>query len=105
MDESELVKAFSILEQSLGKSYPQEIKEKSVCDLLYGVVLVMCKAGKPSKQIKAYIKDYENRYQNWWECDIVNRIGRIKKIYLTFIKHKMVLPLRFLTLIHSKITG
>ena len=105
MDESELVKAFSILEQALGKSYPQEIKEKSVCDLLYGVVLVMCKAGKSSKIIKTYVHNYENRYPDWWQCEIINRIGRVKKFYLSFIKHKLVFPLRILTLIHSKITG
>lgn len=105
MDESDLVKAFSILEQSLGKSYPHEIKEKSVCDLLYGGVLIMCKAGKSSKSIKDYIHNYEGRYSAWQKCEIVNHIGRFKKIYLSLIKHRLIFPIRVLTLIHSKITG
>lgn len=41
---------------------PLEMKNKSVVALLYGVLLMMCKAGKPSAEIMSYIEQYENKY-------------------------------------------
>ena len=55
-DESDMIQAFNIVESALYAKYPQEMCEKSVTDLLYGVVLIMCKAKKPAKEIKAQIK-------------------------------------------------
>lgn len=46
LDETDMVKAFNVLEKTLGDKYPEEIKEKSVSDLLYGGLLMMCKSGK-----------------------------------------------------------
>ena len=44
-----------ILESEFGETFPQEIKEKSVTDILYGVLLMMCKSGKSTMEIKTYI--------------------------------------------------
>ena len=53
-----MIKAFGILEKELGRKYPKELKEKSVPDLLNGVLLIMCKSGKKNCEIKDYIKIY-----------------------------------------------
>ena len=44
---------------------PLEMKNKSVVDLLYGVLLMMCKVGKPSAEIMSYIERYESKYSDW----------------------------------------
>lgn len=47
-----MIKAFGILEKELGRKYPKELKEKSVPDLLYGVLLIMCKSGKKIAKLR-----------------------------------------------------
>lgn len=102
LDESDMITAFGILEDTIGHKYPKEVKEKSVSDLLYGVLLMMCKAGKTSKEICRYIKDYENKYPKWWECNIIHHIGAFKGVFLNFARFKFILGLKFLSYIHSK---
>jgi len=55
LDETDMVRAFNIVEDSLRDKYPKEIKEKSITDILYGGVLMMCKAEKSNSEIKIYI--------------------------------------------------
>ena len=105
LDESDMIKAFSIIENVLGEKYPNELKEKSVTDLLYGVILMMCKSGKSNSDIKNYIKKYEEKYPKWWKCEIINYMGTGKKIYLKTIQLRFIGVTKILTKIHSKIIG
>lgn len=103
LDESDMIKAFRVLEDNLGEKYPEELKEKSVTDLLYGVVLLMCKAGKSSEEIKEYINNYTEKYPEWWKCKIIGHLGKGKRIFLQMVKHKRVEILKIISLAHSKI--
>ncbi len=105
LDESDLVKAFSILEETLADRYPEEIKEKSVPDLLYGGLLVMCKAGKGSKEIKDYIKKYENKYPNWHKCKTVKQLGKAKYLFLMAAKFRQVTVMKQFAIIHNRLIG
>lgn len=105
MDESDMIKAFAILEDTLSKKYTVEMKEKSVSDLLYGVLLMMCKTGKSSKEIKDYIDRYEKQYPKWWKCDIVNHLGRAKKVFLIAAKGRQIMFLKILAWIHGRVIG
>ena len=57
LDESDMIKAFNILEKEFKNVYPRELMEKSVPDILYGVLLMMCKAGKRNREIIEYINN------------------------------------------------
>lgn len=103
MSEKEMVIAFSILQDKLGAKYPKELKEKSVRDLLYGGVLMMCKAKKSNAYILDYIKKYEEKYPDWFECKMVKKIGKPKYIFLLLVKYKVILGLKFLAYVHSKL--
>lgn len=103
LDESDMINAFRILEDNLGEKYPKELKEKSVTDLLYGVVLLMCKAGKPSGEIKEYINNYTEHYPEWWKCKIIRYLGKSKCIFLLMVKHKKIGILKMISFAHSKI--
>lgn len=105
IDESDMIKAFSIIENSLSSKYPKEIMEKSVTDLLYGTLLMMCKSGKSSKEIKNYIINYEKKYSDWWNCTIVNYVGKAKKIFLMLARYKFIYGLKVLAKIHSRMVG
>jgi len=105
LDESDMVKAFEIIENSLSNKYPNEIKEKSVTDLLYGSVLMMCKAKKSTKSIKKFISEYSKKYAGWHKCKIIKTLGKAKRIFLILIRHKFVCLLRLLSSIHTKMIG
>lgn len=103
LDEADMVKAFSILEESLGEKYPGELKEKSVPDLFYGVLLMMCKAGKSSEEIVTYIDEYEKKYPKWFECESFKNLGKTKEAFLMAAKLKMPLVMRLMAAVHSKL--
>lgn len=105
MDETDMIKAFRILENTLGDKYPVELKEKSVSDLLYGVLLMMCKAGKSGKEIKNYIDRYEKKYPDWWKCDSVNHLGSAKKVFLTAAKLRQPFIMKQFAILHSIMIG
>lgn len=102
MDEEAMLKAFDILAKKFEKKYPIEIAEKSIRDLLYGVVLMMCKAKKKSKDIRYYIVQYEKKYCNWYRYSIIRKLGISKFIFLVFIKLKFIMGLKLLTIVHTK---
>lgn len=103
LDECDMVKAFAILEKSLTCKYPREIKEKSIPDLLYGGLLMMCKSRKDTKYINNYIEKYEIKYPDWYTCDNVNNLGKIKKIFLLAARKRNILLLKILAWIHSRL--
>lgn len=105
MDERDMIEAFSILETELGNKYSAELKEKSVPDLLYGVLLMMCKAEKSNKEIKNYIHEYEKKYPEWWKCKIVSSLGKAKIIFLLAAKYKNISIMKQLARIHSRLLG
>lgn len=105
LDHKDMVKAFAILEADLKDKYPDELKEKSVTDVLYGALLMMCKSGKSDKEIRNYIELYEKKYPNWYKCKIINYLGKSKKLFLIFAKYKLVKALKLLSYIHTRLVG
>lgn len=102
LDESEMIKAFYILEKTIGKKYPEELKEKSVVDLLYSVVLMMCKAGKSNRKIREYISYYNRKYEGWENSKIINHIGKSKKIFVQLVKLRFIIGLKAISWMHTK---
>ncbi|WP_270238161.1 glycosyltransferase family 2 protein [Clostridium perfringens] len=103
LGEKDMVDAFRILQERIEDKYPYEIKEKSIRDLLYGGVLLMCKAEKNNKEIKDYIKNYEKKYPGWFNCNMVNKVGKAKYIFLQCIRFKQIGILKFLSKVHTKL--
>ncbi len=104
-DETDMIKAFNIIEDALYDKYPNEIKEKSVTDLLYGVVLLMCKAKKPARAIRTYIKSYADKYPQWHKCKIIKSLSKAKRLFLFSARIKWIFMLKFLASVHSKMVG
>lgn len=105
LDEKDMINAFTVLKEKIEGKYPQEIAEKSVRDLLYGVVLMMCKAGKSRKEIISYIKEYESRYPKWYKATSISYLGRPKRVFLMLVKYRCIGGLRFLSWLHNKMIG
>lgn len=105
LDESDMINAFTILEEKLGDKYPEELKEKSISDLLYGVLLMMCKSGKSRHEIKNFIIKYEKKYPNWFNKDKIKKMGKAKYVFLIFANIKEIWILKILAKIHGKLVG
>jgi glycosyltransferase involved in cell wall biosynthesis len=105
LDEQDMLQAFKVLQKKLEDKYPQEIAERSVRDLLYGVVLMMCKAGKNSKAIRGYINSYVSKYPHWYKAPSISCLGWPKKIFLQLVRYKWIPGLRILSWVHSKMIG
>ena len=101
MDHSDMVNAFAILEEKFLKDYPLEMKNKSVTDLLYGALLMQCKAGKSNKEILAYINGYEQKYPEWWKCKIIKYLGEPKIAFLKFAQWHCVPGIKMIAFLHS----
>ena len=103
LDEGDMIKAFNILENTFSSEYPNELKEKSVTDLLYGVLLMMCKSGKSKSAILKYLSFYESKYPNWEKCEIIGHLGKGKKMFLKMAKIKNVAMMKAIAKVHSYI--
>lgn len=101
LDERDLLAAFAILEETLGEKYRDELREKSVTDLLYGALLLLCKAGKDAGAIRSHIDWYEKRYPAWRECEIIGHLGRFKRLFLKAASDRRVGLMKGMTKLHS----
>ena len=101
MDHKDMVRAFSILEDKFLNEYPTEMKNKSVTDLLYGGLLMMCKSGKSRSFILDYIKEYEKKYPKWWECEVIHYLGKAKQIFLKCARIHFIYGLKVIAFAHS----
>ena len=105
LDETDMIKAFGILEQELIDDFPKELTEKSVPDLFYGVLLMMCKAGKSKKDIIEYISEYERKYPNWANTEIIKHLGKPKRLFLKLAKDRNVAAMKTISKAHSLLVG
>ena len=105
LDATDMIEAHQIIRDNLGSKYPEEICTKAVPDLLYGGVLMMCKANKSEKEIVEYIQEFEEQYPAWFENRIVRKLGKAKLVFLFFIKHKNIRMLKALARIHAKLVS
>ena len=105
LDVTDMIKAYGIIKENLGAKYPKEIEAKAIPDLLYGGVLIKCKANKDNQEIKSYIDNFEKQYPRWYENYIVKELGKAKLIFLACIKHRSIRLLKSLAKVHSKLIG
>ena len=102
MGHSDMVNAFAILEEKFGAKYPLEMKNKSVTDILYGALLMMCKSGKSNASVLQYIREYEAKYHEWWKCEIIKYLGKPKMMFLKFAQWHFVPGVKLIAYLHSQ---
>lgn len=101
----DMIRAYDIIQDKLGRKYSKEIMEKSIPDLLYGSVLLMCKARNSKAEIIEYIDRYEGRHSEWWKSDIVNGVGKAKKVFFICIRHRWIILLKLLSAVHTRVSA
>ena len=93
--------AFDIIHSKIGENFPEEDEFIGIKMLCYGATLNAFKAGIPNAKIKALLKDFEEKYENWQSNKYIPTLGKVKGLYLFFIRHKMLFFARTMGLLHS----
>lgn len=105
LGESDMTKAFHFIEEDLTREFPEEVKQKSVTDILYGALLMMCKSNKPRKEIIAYIDRYEQKYPDWESAEVIKYLGKGKTVFLKCAKLRNVIGMKAIAKVHSTIVA
>lgn len=104
LGETDMVNAFAIIEKELSGRFPKEIEQKSVSDILYGALLMMCKSGRANKEIRDYINNYEKKYPGWSKSEIISYLGKGKSVFLKFAKVRFIAGMKAIANVHSLLT-
>ena len=53
------------------------------------------------EDIKKYIEEYEINYPCWWRCQIIQYLGKPKKLFLMCVRMHFIPGIRFIAYLHS----
>ena len=101
--EKNFFKAFDKMQELLGDDYKAEAEYHAIYALFYGEILNLCKRKVSSREIKAKIKEYETLFPDYTQNKYLEYMGRVKNIFIMFVKHRFILGVKLLAFIHSKI--
>lgn len=96
-----MIAAFEIVENSLGKNYSLESEFLGIKMVCHGATLNGLKARIGFPEIKKIISKFEHTHPNWYHNPYINSLGKTKRIYLFFVKQKRVLYLLLFSKLHS----
>ena len=95
--------AFNKMQELLGSDYKDEAEYHAIYALFYGEIINLCKRKVNSREIKAKIKEYEELFPDYTQNKYLEYMGKVKNIFIAFVKHRFILGLKLLAFIHSKI--
>ena len=50
---------------------------------------------------RKYIEEYEIKYPCWWRCQIIQYLGKPKKLFLMCVRMHFIPGIRFIAYLHS----
>ncbi len=96
--------ANKLVKENYGEKYKECFVEKSIMDYLYNIVLIMLKSNENRQNIKQFIKNFNKNNVKWISYNIVNYVGKVKKIFLMSIYYNRLFLLWILVKLHSIMT-
>lgn len=76
-----------MMELSLA-GYETELEYRAITELLYGMVMIMIRAGYTEKEIKTHIDDFITKFPNWKRNCYLKHMVRGKRIFVWFAARK-----------------
>ncbi len=98
---TDLIKAFCVVKAELPKEYFDEYEFIGIKCVCYGAVLNAFKAGAGIKAVKSILNDFEKDFPKWFSNKYRKNLGKIKNLYLFFIKYRMFLLVKLMSLLHN----
>lgn len=89
----------------LGEDYRQEAEYHAIYALLYGEVLKHCKRGAAADVIRETIGKFEKEFPEYRSNPYLVGMGTAKRLFLRFAHSRLVVGLRLLSWVHSRIVN
>lgn len=97
----ELVEAFRVVKTELPEKYYDECEYIGIKYVCYGAVLSAFKAGVDRTKVFSILDEFEKDYPNWISNKYICNLGKIKNLYLLFIKKRMLLFVSVMSSLHD----
>ena len=95
-DLSFYLKSIQTAEDSSNAGFETELEFRAVSELLYGMVMVMVRAGKSKEEIYEHIDFFNLRYPDWKKNQYLFGLNRAKRLFIYFADKKMYFMIKFL---------
>ncbi len=97
----QMVTAFKTVKHEISKDYRIECEYIGIKYVCYSAVLSGFKSGLNTSEIHAVLNDFEKEFPNWHKNGYRHNLGKIKNLYLDFIKRRWFLLVKLMTFLHS----
>lgn len=98
------VKRFEkIIGKDKQRKYTKEFEFRAINVLLYSIVLCKFKNNEKKSKIIEFINDFQKEFPNWTENSYIKKLGIPKRLFLFFIKHKLIFAIKFMVWLRQKI--
>lgn len=98
---SQMALAFSVVRNELPQEYRLECEYIGIKCVCYGAVLSGFKSGVKSSEIEAVLDDFEKGFPAWERNVYRKNLGKIKNLYLFFVKKRWFGMVRLMTFLHG----
>lgn len=95
-DEKNAIQAFELLYDRLNDEFSEELEAIFLKQYLYATTLTLVRKKCSTKEIKNQIEICEKKYPNIYKNKALKHMNLFQKLWVFFIKHKMIFALRML---------
>lgn len=96
----DLLDAFILIHEYLSSDFAKEIEFIGIKYVIYGSMLSGVKAGVTKKELTCIIERFEQYCPNWSRNSYIKSYGKVKRMYLFLVHHRLFILLRAVTSLH-----
>jgi hypothetical protein len=96
-----MIAAFSVVSREMPQEYRIECEYIGIKCVCYSAVLCGLKNSMKATAIKAIITDFEAEYPAWQDNPYRKNLGKLKNLYLFFIKRRWLVLVKMMAFLHT----
>lgn len=82
--------------------YDLELEYHVILELIYGKTMLMIRHKYSNKEVKDHLKEIDKRYPNWRKNKYINRMVRLKKLFIKIASYKIIGLLRLMVIMNER---
>lgn len=98
----DMIKAFNLVNSTIKENYTKECESIGISYICYGATLNAFKVKLAKKEIAKVIDNFEKEYPLWYYNKYIKNFGKIKTLYLYFIKRRFLFFAKIMASFHRK---
>lgn len=84
------------VENNSASGFETELEFRAIHDLMYGMIMIMVRSGRSSKEIAEQIEWFNKKYSNWRRNPYFTRLPKGKQVFIDCARKKWITALRML---------